>query len=119
MVTLHGGGWLSADDLGGGTGGSGRRPDEVARYLANPLTIRPGATVMGIRDQYQKPLFALMAIVPGALIYGLSVQFLARSIESWFEVRVDKALESGLNGVSPYSGRAALLRRHEATTRQN
>jgi len=42
-------------------------------------------------------LFALMAIVPGALIYGLSVQFLARSIESWFEVRVDKALESGLN----------------------
>jgi two-component system, NtrC family, nitrogen regulation sensor histidine kinase NtrY len=42
-------------------------------------------------------LFALMAILPGALIYGLSVQFLARSIESWFEVRVDKALESGLN----------------------
>jgi PAS domain S-box-containing protein len=42
-------------------------------------------------------LFALMGIVPGALIYGVSVQFLARSIESWFEVRVDKALESGLN----------------------
>lgn len=42
-------------------------------------------------------LFALMALVPGALIYGMSVQFLARSIESWFEVRVDKALESGLN----------------------
>jgi nitrogen fixation/metabolism regulation signal transduction histidine kinase len=42
-------------------------------------------------------LFALMALLPGALIYGMSVQFLARSIESWFEVRVDKALESGLN----------------------
>ncbi len=42
-------------------------------------------------------LFALMAVLPGALIYGMSVQFLARSIESWFEVRVDKALESGLN----------------------
>ncbi len=42
-------------------------------------------------------LFALMAVVPGALIYGMSVQFLARSIESWFEVRVDRALEGGIN----------------------
>ena len=42
-------------------------------------------------------LFALMALLPGALIYGVSVQFLAKSIESWFEVRVDKALEGGLN----------------------
>jgi len=35
--------------------------------------------------------------LPGALIYGVSVQFLARSIDSWFEVRVDKALEGGIN----------------------
>ena len=42
-------------------------------------------------------LFALMAVLPGAVIYGMSVQFLARSIESWFEVRVDRALEGGLN----------------------
>ncbi len=42
-------------------------------------------------------LFALMAVLPGALIYGMSVQFLARSIESWFEVRLDKALEGGIN----------------------
>jgi nitrogen fixation/metabolism regulation signal transduction histidine kinase len=42
-------------------------------------------------------LFALMSVVPGALIYGMSVQFLARSIESWFQVPVDKALEGGLN----------------------
>jgi len=42
-------------------------------------------------------LFALMAVLPGALIYGMSVQFLARSIESWFEVRVDTALEGGIN----------------------
>jgi nitrogen fixation/metabolism regulation signal transduction histidine kinase len=42
-------------------------------------------------------LFALMAVIPGALIYGVSVQFLAKSIESWFEVRIDKALEGGLN----------------------
>jgi len=47
--------------------------------------------------------FALMGVVPGALIYLVSVQFLSRSIESWFDVRVDKALESGLS-----LGRAAL-----------
>ncbi|MDQ8033955.1 histidine kinase [Bordetella genomosp. 1] len=47
--------------------------------------------------------FALIGVVPGVLIYTLSVQFMGRSIESWFNVRVDSALESGLN-----LGRAAL-----------
>ena len=42
-------------------------------------------------------LFSLMAVVPGTLIYGVSVQFLTRSIESWFDVRVDSALEGGIN----------------------
>ena len=42
-------------------------------------------------------LFALVAILPGALLYGVSVQFLGKSIESWFDVRVDRALEGGLN----------------------
>ncbi len=42
-------------------------------------------------------LFALMALVPGALVYTVSVQFLARSIESWFDVKVDAALEGGMN----------------------
>ena len=41
-------------------------------------------------------MFALMAIIPGTLIYTVSVQFLSRSIESWFNVRVDASLESGL-----------------------
>ncbi len=40
--------------------------------------------------------FALMGVLPGVLIYVVSVQFLSRSIESWFDVRVDRALESGL-----------------------
>jgi len=40
--------------------------------------------------------FALLGVLPGALIYIVSVQFLQRSIESWFDVRVDRALESGL-----------------------
>ena len=42
-------------------------------------------------------LFSLVAVLPGALVYGVSVQFLSRSIESWFDVRVDTALEGGLN----------------------
>ena len=42
-------------------------------------------------------LFALVAVLPGALLYGVSMQFLGTSIESWFDVRVDRALEGGLN----------------------
>jgi len=47
--------------------------------------------------------FSLVAVLPGALLYGVSVQFLGKSIESWFDVRVDRALEGGLN-----LGRSAL-----------
>jgi nitrogen fixation/metabolism regulation signal transduction histidine kinase len=36
-------------------------------------------------------------VLPGILIYAVSVQFLDKSIESWFDVRVEKALEGGLN----------------------
>ena len=48
-------------------------------------------------------LFALVGILPGAVIYTVSVQFVSRSIESWFDVRVESALEAGLN-----LGRSAL-----------
>jgi PAS domain S-box-containing protein len=41
--------------------------------------------------------FTLIAILPGALVYAVSVQFLGRSIESWFDVRVEQALEGSLN----------------------
>lgn len=42
-------------------------------------------------------LLALMAVAPGALVYTVSAHFLTRSIESWFDVKVDAALEGGLN----------------------
>jgi PAS domain S-box-containing protein len=42
-------------------------------------------------------LFALVAVLPGVLVYSVSVQFLNKSIESWFDVRVDKALEGALS----------------------
>jgi PAS domain S-box-containing protein len=41
--------------------------------------------------------FSLIAILPGLLVYAVSVQFLGKSIESWFDIRVEKALEGGLN----------------------
>ena len=40
--------------------------------------------------------FALMAIIPGLVVYAVSVNFLTRSIESWFNVRVEAALDGGL-----------------------
>lgn len=48
-------------------------------------------------------VFAVMAVLPGLLIYVISVQFMAKSVESWFNVKVDSALESGLS-----LGRASL-----------
>ena len=42
-------------------------------------------------------VFILVSLVPGVVMYGISVQFLAGSIESWFDIRVDSALEGGLN----------------------
>lgn len=41
--------------------------------------------------------FTLVAVLPGMLVYAVSVNFLGKSIESWFDVRVEKALEGGLN----------------------
>ena len=41
--------------------------------------------------------FTLIAVLPGMLVYVVSVNFLGKSIESWFDVRVEKALEGGLN----------------------
>jgi len=41
-------------------------------------------------------MLALMALLPGLLVYGVSMQFAVKSIDSWFDVRVDSALEGGL-----------------------
>ncbi|MEO8836062.1 MAG: PAS domain-containing sensor histidine kinase, partial [Caldimonas sp.] len=42
-------------------------------------------------------IFALVGVVPGLLIYTVSYQFVSRSIESWFDVKVEGALDAGLN----------------------
>ncbi len=42
-------------------------------------------------------IFALIGVVPGLMIYAVSYQFVNRSIETWFDVRLASALEAGLN----------------------
>jgi PAS domain S-box-containing protein len=67
-------------------------------YLLWRLRRRLKAGVFGSRLAVRLlMIFSLMAILPGALVYGVSVQFLGKSIESWFDIEVDRALEGGLN----------------------
>ena len=67
-------------------------------YQLSVLRKKLAARVFGSKLTLRLVLFfSLMAVLPGALVYGVSVQFLAKSIESWFDVRVDKALEGGLS----------------------
>jgi len=42
-------------------------------------------------------IFALVGVLPGVLIYTVSYQFVSRSIESWFDVKVEGALDAGLS----------------------
>ncbi|MBA4142287.1 MAG: HAMP domain-containing protein [Nitrosospira sp.] len=70
----------------------------VVGYLLWRLRRRLNTGVFGSRLALRLLLiFSLMAVLPGALVYGVSVQFLGKSIESWFDVKVDRALERGLN----------------------
>ncbi len=55
-----------------------------ARAMGSRLTLR----LIG--------MFTLMAILPGLLVYAVSVNFLTRAIESWFNVKVEAALDGGL-----------------------
>jgi nitrogen fixation/metabolism regulation signal transduction histidine kinase len=42
-------------------------------------------------------IFALVGMGPGLLIYVVSYQFVSRSIETWFDVKVEGALDAGLS----------------------
>jgi len=41
-------------------------------------------------------IFALVGVLPGIVIYAVSYQFATRSIESWFDERMARALDAGL-----------------------
>ncbi|MBV1775717.1 HAMP domain-containing protein [Burkholderiaceae bacterium DAT-1] len=61
------------------------------------LRLQVKARLFGSRLAWRMTLmFALVAILPGILLYTMSVQFLTKSIESWFDPRVESALERGL-----------------------
>jgi len=72
------------------------------------LVVLVGATIrLGLRWRSGKfgsrlllklaAIFALVGVVPGALIYTVSLQFVTRSIDAWFDTKVDHALVAGLN----------------------
>ncbi len=67
-------------------------------YQAYSLWLKVRAGVFGARLTARMFwVFGLMALLPGLVVYLLSVQFLVTSIESWFDVRMEQALESGLS----------------------
>ena len=41
-------------------------------------------------------MFMVLAVVPVSIVYYFSLQFLHRGLDSWFDVRIERALESAL-----------------------
>ncbi|MCM5571321.1 ATP-binding protein [Burkholderiaceae bacterium FT117] len=65
--------------------------------LVRRLVLRYRRRLFGTRLMARMAVsFTLMTIVPVALIYLVAVQFVGRSVESWFAVPVERALDSGL-----------------------
>ena len=77
----------------------------VAGLLALVITIASVRLLMRLRRRKfgsrlllkLAAIFALVGVVPGLLIYAVSFQFVSRSIESWFDLKVESALDAGLN----------------------
>ncbi|QSA96811.1 ATP-binding protein [Methylococcus sp. EFPC2] len=58
-------------------------------------------------------VFLLLTLAPASIVFYYSMQFLQRSIDSWFDVRIDRALDDALE-----LGRAALDERARTHLRQ-
>lgn len=58
-------------------------------------------------------LFSLLTLVPASIVFYYSVKFLEQSIDSWFDVRIDRAMEDALK-----LGQAALDERMSSLLRQ-
>jgi len=70
----------------------------LVAYQLLALARRYRARVFGTRLTLRLlTRFAALAVLPGLIVYAVSVQFITRSIESWFDVKVDAALEGGIN----------------------
>ena len=70
----------------------------VILWIAYRLVLRLRQKKFGSRLLVKlAAVFALAGFAPGMLIYVVSYQFVTRSIESWFDIKVEGALEAGLN----------------------
>lgn len=58
-------------------------------------------------------LFILLSLAPASIVFYYSMQFLQQSIDSWFDVRIDRAMEDALE-----LGRAALDERMRTLLKQ-
>ncbi|MCZ8093193.1 MAG: ATP-binding protein [Acidovorax sp.] len=70
----------------------------VLLWIAVRLTLRLRKGRFGSRLLVKlAAIFGLVGLLPGVLIYVVSYQFVTRSIESWFDVKVEGALVAGVN----------------------
>ncbi len=70
----------------------------IVSSLAIVLLVRLRRGRFGTRLMTKLGLFfAIVGLLPGVLIYLVSLQFVSRSIESWFDIKTETALEAGLN----------------------
>jgi len=70
----------------------------VILWIIVRLTLRWRAGKFGSRLLAKLAfIFVVVGFIPGLLIYGVSYQFVSRSIEAWFDVKVEGALDAGLN----------------------
>ncbi len=70
----------------------------VLLWLAARLLIRLRRKRFGSRLLLKlAAIFAVVGFLPGLIIYTVSYQFVSRSIETWFDVRVESALAAGLS----------------------
>lgn len=77
--------------------------------LASVLAVVVGFQLWHLYQNYRKKVlgsglnvrllvtYALMAILPGLVVYLVSVNFLNRTVESWFNVKVESALDGGIS----------------------
>jgi PAS domain S-box-containing protein len=86
----------------------------ISGYQLYRLIAQYRARVAGARLTLRLvALFVVLAVVPVSVVYYFSVQFLQKGIDSWFDVRIEQALEDALD-----LSRASLDLRIRETLRQ-
>jgi nitrogen fixation/metabolism regulation signal transduction histidine kinase len=79
-------------------------------WLARQLRQRAAGSALTARMIF---LFILLTLTPASIVFYFSMLFLQRSIDSWFDVRIDRAMEDALK-----LGQAAIDERMRALLKQ-